>query len=313
MARMVIALGGNALGKTPAEQKKAVKNTATALANLIEEGHELILTHGNGPQVGMINLAFENSADNGDGTPEMPFPECGAMSQGYIGFHLQNAIGEELRERGINKTVSTVITQVVVAYDDPAFQNPSKPIGNFYRREEAERYSRAKGYQMIEDAGRGYRRVVPSPLPVDIVEKKVIETLLKIGEIVISCGGGGIPVIRQGNKLLAVSAVIDKDYVGEKLAEVLAADFLVILTAVERVALNYGQKDQQWLSSLEVATAKRYCEEGHFAAGSMLPKIKAAIEFAESGPGRKTLITSLEKVQDGLSGKTGTVITVETG
>ena len=308
MSRIVIALGGNALGKTPLEQREAVSHTAKSLVDLIEEGHEIIMAHGNGPQVGMINLAFENSAATEDSTPEMPFPECGAMSQGYIGYHLQNAIGEELNRRNIDRSVSTIISQVVVDKDDQAFENPSKPIGSFYSKEEAEKLEEEKGYNMVEDAGRGYRRVVPSPIPVDIAEKEIIKNLVNDGQVVIACGGGGVPVVKEGHGLKGVPAVIDKDFASEKLAEILEADMLVILTAVEKVALNFGEEDEEWISEMNVETAERYCEEGHFAPGSMLPKVKAALKFVKDDDNKKSLITSLEKAQEGLAGKTGTVI-----
>ena len=308
MARMVIALGGNALGNNPAEQQEAVKSTASSIVDLLENGHQITLAHGNGPQVGMINLAFEVSAASPEGTPEMPFPECGAMSQGYIGYHLQNAIREEMKSRNIDKNAATVITQVIVDEDDPAFENPSKPIGAFYTEKEAEDLRTSKGYNMVEDAGRGYRRVVPSPIPVDIAEKEIISDLVSNGEVVIACGGGGIPVVRTGSGLKGVPAVIDKDYASEKLAELLDADYLVILTAVEQVAINFGTPEQKNLDKMDLETAEKYCEEGHFAPGSMLPKVKAAMKFAESGKGRKALITSLEKARAGLKGETGTLI-----
>ncbi|MBF8437549.1 carbamate kinase [Halanaerobiaceae bacterium Z-7014] len=308
MARMVIALGGNALGNNPAEQQEAVKSTASSIVDLLENGHQITLAHGNGPQVGMINLAFEVSAASPEGTPEMPFPECGAMSQGYIGYHLQNAIREEMKSRDINKNAATVITQVIVDENDPAFENPSKPIGAFYTEKEAEDLRTSKGYNMVEDAGRGYRRVVPSPLPVDIAEKDIISDLVSNGEVVIACGGGGIPVVKTGSGLKGVPAVIDKDYASEKLAELLDADYLVILTAVEQVAINFGTPEQKNLDKMDLETAEKYCEEGHFAPGSMLPKVKAAMKFAESGKGRKALITSLEKARAGLKGETGTLI-----
>lgn len=308
MARMVIALGGNALGNNPSEQQDAVRSTASSIVDLLENGHQITLAHGNGPQVGMINLAFEVSAASPEGTPEMPFPECGAMSQGYIGYHLQNAIREEMKSRDIEKNAATVITQVVVDENDSAFENPSKPIDAFYTEKEAEELRTSKGYNMVEDAGRGYRRVVPSPIPVDIAEKDIISDLVSNGEVVIACGGGGIPVVKNGNGLKGVPAVIDKDYASEKLAELLDADYLVILTAVEQVAINFGTPEQKNLDRLDLETAEKYCEEGHFAPGSMLPKVKAAMKFAESGKGRKALITSLEKARAGLKGETGTLI-----
>jgi len=256
----------------------------------------------------MINLAFELCSEDGGELPEMPFPECGAMSQGYIGFHLQNALGEEIKKRSLNCSVSTIITQVLVDSNDEAFNKPSKPIGTFYNKDDAEKLSSEKGYDIIEDAGRGYRRVVPSPLPIDIEEKEIIKTLVDNGQIVISCGGGGIPVVREGNSLKGVPAVIDKDFASSKLAQILNADLLVILTAVEKVAINFGKENQQWLDKMTVDEAEKYIKEGHFAAGSMLPKIKASIDFVAGGSGRKALITSLEKAKEGLLGKNGTII-----
>lgn len=308
MSRIVIALGGNALGKTPLEQQAAVKNTTASIIDLLEEGHQIVLTHGNGPQIGMINLAFELATASKEKTPAMPFPECGAMSQGYIGYHLQNALGREIRSRGITKSVATIVTQVVVDPNDGAFSRPTKPIGSFYSEKEAASLQAEKGYEMVEDAGRGYRRVVPSPLPVDIAEKDIIKNLVDCGQLVITCGGGGIPVIRDGDQLKGIPAVIDKDFASEKLAEMVEADFLVILTAVERVALNFGSAREKWLTQMTVKEAKEYCAQGHFASGSMLPKVKASLQFVASGKNRKSLITSLEKVKEGLSGRTGTII-----
>ncbi len=309
--KIVVALGGNALGKTPQEQLQLVKNTAKPIVDLIVDGHEVVLAHGNGPQVGMINLAMSTSAGSDAGTPEMPFPECGAMSQGYIGYHLQNAIREELLSRGNNTPVATVITQVIVDKNDAAFQNPSKPIGAFYSEEEAKAIAAAKGYDMKEDAGRGWRRVVPSPKPIDVAEKETVKALVEKGHVVITVGGGGIPVVAEGNSLLGVPAVIDKDFASSKLAEILDADYLIILTAVEKVAINFGKPDEKWLSQLSIDDAKKYIAEGHFAPGSMLPKVEAAMAFAQSKPGRKALITSLEKAQEGIAGKTGTLIVAQ--
>jgi len=306
--KIVVALGGNALGKSPLEQLELVKLTAKPIVDLIADGHEVVLAHGNGPQVGMINLAMSTAAGSEAATPEMPFPECGAMSQGYIGYHLQNAIREELLNRELQIPVATVITQVIVDKNDPAFQNPTKPIGAFYSKEEADELIKTKGFDMVEDAGRGYRRVVPSPLPVDVAEKETVMALVEKNHVVISVGGGGIPVVEEGNKLVGVPAVIDKDFASSKLAEILDADYLIILTAVEKVAVNFGKEDEKWLSELSIADCNKYIEEGHFAPGSMLPKVKAAMAFAESKPGRKSLITSLEKAAEGIAGKTGTVI-----
>jgi len=304
---IVLALGGNALGNDPQEQKEAVRHTSKSIVDLIEAGNQVILSHGNGPQVGMINLAMDAASKSEAGTPEMPFPECGAMSQGYIGYHLQNAIQNELKLRGIKKSVATVITQVVVDKNDPAFQNPTKPVGSFYTKEEAEIMT-AKGFTFKEDAGRGYRRVVPSPKPIDIVEIDFIKSLVDTGNIVIAAGGGGIPVVEEADGLTGIPAVIDKDFTTAKLAELVDADSLIILTAVEKVAVKYGKPDQLWLSKLTVEEAQKYIVDKEFAEGSMLPKVRAAISFATSKTGRKTLITSLEKAADGLAGKTGTWI-----
>ena len=276
--------------------------------DLIADGHEVIIAHGNGPQVGMINLAMDVASKSSAATPEMPFPECGAMSQGYIGYHLQNAIREELLERDMQIPVATVVTQVIVDKNDSAFENPTKPVGAFYSKEEAEKLMTEKGFVMKEDAGRGYRRVVASPLPIDVAEKETIKTLVDNNQVVIAVGGGGIPVYAEGNKLIGIPAVIDKDFASAKLAEILDADYLIILTAVEQVAINFGKENEQWLSTLTINEAEKYIEEGHFAPGSMLPKVKAAISFAESKEGRKALITSLEKASAGIAGQTGTRI-----
>lgn len=306
--KIVVALGGNALGNTPEEQKQLLKSTVKPIVDLIQKGDKVIIAHGNGPQVGMINLALEAASKTIAKTPEMPFPECGAMSQGYIGFHLQNALREELLSRNMDVPVATVITQVIVNKQDPAFDNPSKPIGTFYSSEEALAISKEKGYIMKEDAGRGWRRVVPSPMPVDVAEKKTIKTLVSNGEIVITVGGGGIPVIAKGNSLIGVPAVIDKDFASEKIAEILDADLLITLTAVDKVAINYGKPSQVNLDILTIKDAEKYIEEGQFAPGSMLPKVQAAIKFVKSGSSRKAIITSLERAADALEGKTGTVI-----
>lgn len=306
MKKIVIALGGNALGNTPYEQIELVRETAKPIVDLIQEGNDVVIAHGNGPQVGMINLGLATAAEAGAIKSDMPFPECGAMSQGYIGYHLQNAIGNELAKRGIEKEVSTVVTQVLVDENDTAFQNPSKPVGGFYDKITAEKIAKEKGFTMVEDAGRGYRRVVASPKPIDVIEKKTVESLIKAGNVVITVGGGGIPVIRKDGVLYGTPAVIDKDYASEKLAELIDADMLIILTAVEKVAINYGKPDVKWLSSLTPKQAKEYAEQGHFAPGSMLPKVKACVQFAESKKGRVALITSLDKALQALKGETGT-------
>ena len=310
MKKIVIALGGNALGNTPYEQLRLVTETAKPIVDLIQEGNEVVIAHGNGPQVGMINLGLETAARDGAIKSDMPFPECGAMSQGYIGYHLQNAIGNELRRRGVDKEVATVVTQVVVDENDPAFRNPTKPVGGFYDRETARKLETEQGFTMVEDSGRGYRRVVPSPKPVDVIEKKTVANLIKDGCVVITVGGGGIPVVIRDGMLYGTPAVIDKDYASEKLAELIDADMLVILTAVEKVAINYGRPDVKWLSSMNLAEAEEYCNQGQFAPGSMLPKVRACMEFAASKKGRVALITSLDKALQALNGETGTRISM---
>lgn len=302
--RIVIALGGNALGNTPYEQLKLVEQTAKPIVDLIAEGNQVIIAHGNGPQVGMINLGMSTAAEAKAIKSDMPFPECGAMSQGYIGYHLQNAIGNELAGRGIVKDVATIITQVLVDENDPAFQHPSKPIGAFYDKETADRIVTERGYTFVEDAGRGYRRVVPSPKPVDVIEKNMVNALVEQGYVVITVGGGGIPVIRKDGKLIGTPAVIDKDFASAKLAELVHADALVILTAVDRVAINWGKPNQTALDEMGVEEAERYCNEGHFAPGSMLPKVKAAISFAKTGG--DAIIASLENASAAVRGESGT-------
>lgn len=306
--RIVIALGGNALGNNLTEQMIAVKNTSKAITDLIQGGHEVIISHGNGPQVGMIQNAMTELVKSDPRYPIIPLSVCVAMSQSYIGYDLQNALREELLNRGIVKGVATVITQVMVDPADPAFQKPTKPIGRFMNKAEADKLVRLKDYTMIEDAGRGWRRVVASPKPIGIVEIETIRALNNAGKVVIACGGGGIPVIKEGNHLRGASAVIDKDFASCLLAKELDADFLVILTAVEKVAIHYGTPQQQWLSNIDTNEAQKFCQEGHFAPGSMLPKVQTGIDFAASGKNRKALITLLEKAKEGIEGKTGTII-----
>ena len=305
--KIVLALGGNGLGDDLAGQMRAVQHTARTIVDLISLGHQVVVTHGNGPQVGMINQAFEAAAKTEAHTPMLPMSVCVALSQGYIGYDLQNAIREELLTRQLDIPVATLITQVEVDANDEAFLNPTKPIGSFFSKEEAEKLSQ-NGYIMKEDAGRGYRRVVASPKPVDIIEKQTVKALMDDCHVVITVGGGGIPVIREGNHLRGASAVIDKDWASAKLAEMIDADLLIILTAVEKVAINFGKPDEQWLDNLSLRDAERFIEEGHFAKGSMLPKVEAAAAFARSGPGRKALITMLSKAKEGIEGKTGTII-----
>ena len=309
--RIVIALGGNALGSNLPEQMAAVKQTAKAIADLIEEGHEVVIAHGNGPQVGMIQAAMtELTRSDPEKYIPCPLSVCVAMSQGYIGYDLQNSLREELLDRGIRKGVSTVLTQVEVDPADPAFQNPTKPIGTFMTEAEAEEMRR-RGNAVMEDAGRGWRRCVASPLPKSIVEIETVRALMDAGQVVVACGGGGIPVYpTEGNHLKGAGAVIDKDFASELLAEELDADALIILTAVEKVAVNFGKPDQKWLDRLTPAEAKQYAAEGQFAPGSMLPKVQAAVKFAESKPGRTALITLLEKAKAGIAGETGTSISM---
>ncbi|WP_346691441.1 carbamate kinase [Limosilactobacillus vaginalis] len=307
MAKVVVALGGNALGKSPEEQLKLVKNTASSLIGLIDAGNQVVISHGNGPQVGAINLGMNFAAENGK-TAAFPFPECGAMSQGYIGYHLQQSLQNELHRRWMNKNVATVVTQIAVDPKDPAFQNPSKPVGDFYTKEQAEQIEKEKGYTFKEDAGRGYRQVVPSPLPQKIMELNSIKTLIEAGDLVIAGGGGGVPVIMTDDGLEGVPAVIDKDRSSALLADKIDADTLIILTAVDYVFVNYGKPDEKSLKTLNVAEAQKYMDEKQFAAGSMLPKIEACLSFVEGHPERKALITSLNGLDDALAGKVGTVI-----
>lgn len=307
MKKVVIALGGNALGNTPEEQKERVKHSARSIVDFVQSGVQVLVCHGNGPQVGMIKKSMDIAAKSGEKLPFVPFPECGSMSEGYIGFHLQNAIGNEFRARKMNDSVATLVTQVQVDACDPSFQRPTKPIGTFMSKEDADKLA-AAGVAVAEDAGRGYRQVVASPAPVRIVEEEAVRKLLDQGVTVIAGGGGGVPVVEKDGVLTGVDAVIDKDFTSVKLAETVDADVVVILTAVEKVAIRFGTPDQQWLDKLTVAEAKKYIEDKEFAEGSMLPKIRAAIKFAESKPGRKALITSLEKAKEGLEGSTGTWI-----
>lgn len=311
MKKIVIALGGNALqeaGKpaTAQAQLEVVEKTSEYIADIIEAGYNVVLAHGNGPQVGRIVIQNEYASSQ---TPAMPFDVCGAMSQGMIGYHMQQGLSKVLRKRGNNTCVATVVTQVVVDKNDPKFLAPSKPIGPFYSEEEAKKLAAEKGYSMKEDAGRGWRRVVASPMPVEIIELDAVKCLVDNGFIAITVGGGGIPVIRdEAGDLVGTAAVIDKDLASEKLAEDLDCDVLVILTAVEQVCINYGKPDQKALSALGIDDARKYMAEGHFAPGSMLPKIEAAVKFVESRNGRKAIITSLDKAVEALAGNAGTTL-----
>jgi hypothetical protein len=299
MSKIVIALGGNALGKTPSEQLSLVRETSKNIVDLVEMGNQVIVSHGNGPQVGMI---YNNMVSS-----DMPFAECGAMSQGYIGYHLQQAIQRELATRGIKKDVATIITQVEVDKNDPGFNDPTKPIGVFYTEEEAKKLEKETGATFKEDAGRGWRRVIASPIPKKIVEIETIEKLIKSDTIVIACGGGGIPVIKEDNQYTGVAAVIDKDRTSALLALNIGADLLVILTAVPQVAINFNKPDQKNLSKLTLEEANTFIENGEFAKGSMLPKVEACMYFVKES-GNKAIITSLDAARDALNGTTGTTI-----
>lgn len=311
--KIVLALGGNALQSNPKDasaesQLKTCKETAISIVDLIEQGHTIVVVHGNGPQVGQILSSTEAGHKLNDNNVLFPFDVCGAFSQGYIGYHLQNAIKEELNRRGIKKPVGTVVTQVVVNKDDSGFQNPTKPIGVFYTKEEAINLEKEKGYVMKEDAGRGYRRVVASPKPVDVIEKDIIKELVDMGSIVISCGGGGIPVIREEGQIIGVPAVIDKDFAAEKLAEILDADILLILTAVEKVCINYNKPNQKELDTISIQELDKYIEEKQFAPGSMLPKVEACKQFAQFSSEKVALIASLSKAKGAIEGVSGTRI-----
>ena len=311
--KIVLALGGNALqsdpkDKSPEAQLKTCKQTAKSIVDLIEDGHRISIVHGNGPQVGQIVAAVEAAQKFDEGNVLFPFDVCGAFSQGYIGYHLQNAIGEELRNRSIDKTVGTIVTQVVVDKDDEGFYNPTKPIGSFYTKQEAEKLEVEHGYIMKEDAGRGYRRVVASPKPIDVIEKDLIKELVDMGNVVISCGGGGIPVIREGGMVKGVAAVIDKDFAAEKLAEILDADVLLILTGVDRVCVNYNKPDQKELHQITLDELNNYITEGQFAPGSMLPKVEACKKFIMNNKDKTAIIASLSKAKEALKGLSGTKI-----
>ncbi len=307
--KIVIALGGNALGNNLPEQMVAVKTTAKAIVDLVEDGNEVVVVHGNGPQVGVINNAMGEFASEHNEDPT-PLSVCVAMSQAYIGYDIQNALREEFLNRGGKvPPVVTVVTQVRVDKDDPAFQKPTKPIGRFINKEQAEAEAQKRGWNIKEDAGRGYRRVVASPKPKEIVELSAIKAMSDAGELVICCGGGGVPVVSEGKHLAGAAAVIDKDFAAALLAESLEADMLIILTAVEKVAIRYGKPDQEWLTDLSVEEAQKYADQGEFAPGSMLPKVQAAIQFASAKKGNEAMITLLEKAREALQGKTGTKIT----
>ena len=310
MSKIIVALGGNALGKTPLEQMDLLENVSKILVNLIKKGHQIVLTHGNGPQVGQISLAMEFANQNGINTPYMPFPECGSMSQGYIGYQLQQALQDELERCKIDRKCVTLVTQVLVSEDDEAFKNPTKPIGMFYTKEEAEKISKEKNQTFKEDSGRGYRRVVPSPKPIDIIEADAIKLLVDNDIVVISVGGGGIPVVKRDKLELleGVDAVIDKDMSSSLLAKKIDADILLILTAVDKVCLNFNSDNPTPLDELTVSDAMKYIENKEFAEGSMLPKINACLDFVKSGNNKIAIITSLKEAGNALDGNVGTKI-----
>lgn len=304
--RVVVALGHRALGTTMPEQKVAVKNSAKSIADLIEAGYQVVITHSNAPQVGMIHTALNEFGKAHHDYTSAPMSVCSAMSQGYIGYDLQNAIREELLDRGIFRTVSTILTQVLVDPYDDAFYTPSKVIGRYMTEEEAAVEEKKGNYVVKEE--KGYRRIVSAPKPVDIVEIDAIKALADADQVVIACGGGGIPVLKQGHHLKGASAVIEKDLAAGKLAELIDADELVILTSVEKVSINLGEENETELGSISVDEAKKYMAEGHFGANSMLPKLEASVSFIEKREGRSALITSFDKLKEGIQGKTGTII-----
>lgn len=305
--RVVVALGHRALGTTLPEQKIAVKNTAKSIADLIEEGYQVAITHSNAPQVGMIHTAMNEFGKTHDNYTSAPMSVCSAMSQGYIGYDLQNGIREELLNRGIYRTVSTVLTQVIVDPYDEAFYTPTKVLGRYMTAEEADE-ERKKGNYVVEEPGKGFRRVVSAPNPVKIVELDAVKALLDADQIVIACGGGGIPVLEQDNHLRGASAVIEKDLAAGKLAEGINADELIILTSVEQVFINLDQPNEEKLGEINIDQAKEYMDQGHFGIHNMFPKFRAAVEFIEQREDRSALITSFDKVKEGIKGKAGTII-----
>ncbi len=304
--RIVVALGRNAFGKLFPDQQKAVKQAAIAIADLVEEKYQVVITHSNAPQVGMIHTAMTEFSRLEEEQTVAPMSICSAMSQGYIGYDLQNAIRTELLDRGIYKTVTTLITQVRVDPFDEAFTHPTKVIGRYMSEEEA-KVEEQKGNYVVKDGDKGYRRIIASPKPIEIYEIDAIEALLNANQVVIACGGGGIPVLQQGTKLKGASAVIEKDLTSAKLADQLDANALLLLTGVEKVALNFGTASEQALDTMTQDEAKRYMEDGQFTSGSMLPKVEAAANFVASAPNRKAIITSLDKAKAGIQGKTGTL------
>ncbi|ONI47497.1 carbamate kinase [Candidatus Epulonipiscium fishelsonii] len=310
MAKIVIALGGNALGNTPKEQQDMIEKGVPSIVGLIKQGHEVVISHGNGPQVGMIQLAFDTANEINSKVAKFELPECTAMSQGYIGYHLQKGLKKEITKQGLNLNVVGVITQIEVDKNDDAFKNPTKPIGSFYSKEDADKLVQENPSLIFkEDAGRGYRQMVASPRPINIVEKEAIVELVDNKFVVVACGGGGIPVVKnQNGDYEGIPAVIDKDFASAKLAELIDADYLFILTAVDRVAINFGKENEELLENITVDEASKYAKEGHFAPGSMLPKVQAAMQFVQSKAGRRAVIASLEKAPLAMEGKSGTII-----
>ncbi len=308
--RIVLALGGNALGNTPKEQEKAVKLTAKSIVDLIDAGHQVVVGHGNGPQVGMISLAFNEGSKTNERVPEISLALAGAMSQGYIGIHLKQAITNELTKRSLTNKVYALVSQAIVDANDKAFQNPTKPIGSFYTKEQAEQLAQKNNWTVQEDAGRGWRRMVPSPIPIDLMEKALIKTILSANDVVIAGGGGGIPSIIKNNQVEIVDAVIDKDFTAEMMAELVEADIFMIVTAVDGIYLNYNKPDQQILLKPSVARLEELLTQNAFPAGSMAPKVEASVKFAKSKPGRIAVITSLEKMGDSLDDKVGSHIKI---
>lgn len=305
--KVVVALGHRALGTTLPEQKIAVKNTAKTIANLVESGYQVAITHSNAPQLGMIHMAMNEFGKYHEDYTAAPMSVCSAMTQGYIGYDLQNGIRQELLNRGIYRTVSTILTQVIVDPYDEAFYTPTKVLGRYMNAEDAAE-ERKKGNYVVEEPGKGFRRVVSAPNPVSIVEIDAIKTLVDAGQVVVAAGGGGIPVLQQDHVLKGASAVIEKDLVAGKLAEGIEADELIILTSVDKVLINLGKENEKALDDISIEEAKQYMEEGHFGVYNMLPKFKAAVDFIEKGEGREALITSLEKLPEALEGKSGTRI-----
>ena len=305
--KVVVALGHRALGTTLPEQKEAVKRSAGMIADLIEEGYQVAITHSNAPQLGMIHTALNEFGKSHTDYTQAPMSVCSAMSQGYIGYDLQNAIRTELLDRGIFRTVSTILTQVTVDPYDEAFYTPTKVLGRYMSAEDAAA-ERKKGNYVVEEPGKGFRRVVSAPNPVSIVEIEAIKALVNADQVVIACGGGGIPVLEQDHRLKGASAVIEKDLAAGKLAEELDADELIILTSVEKVCINLGKENEEELGEITVEQAKQYMEEGHFGVYNMLPKFRASVEFIEQREGREAIITSYDKLMEGLKGKTGTII-----